>query len=158
MPMIYMLHGFAGAGKTTFAKKLEREKRAVCFSHDAWMRERFGSNPPADKFADYHDIVTQEIRMEVAGRLSRGQDVILDFGFWRRADRDGWRAWAELVGADCVLYYLHADQAEMKRRVLLRTASLPEGQLVIDENALALFAERFEPLAADEPHTAIRTD
>lgn len=153
-----MLHGFVGAGKTTFAKKLEQQKRAVRFSHDEWMRERFGPNPPAEKFAAYYDLVTEEIRMEVAGRLSRGQDVILDFGFWRRADRDGWRLWAELVGAGCVLYYLHADPAEMKRRVLLRTADLPQGQLVIDENALVLFATRFEPLGADEQHTGIRTD
>lgn len=158
MPVIYMLHGFVGAGKTIFARKLEREKRAVRFSHDEWMRERYGANPPSDRFAEYYDLVTEDIRLEAAGRLSRGQDIILDFGFWRRAERDAWRTWAALVGADLVLCHLYADQAVMKDRVLRRTRELPAGALVIDENAIELFRQRFEALGPDEAHTAIRTD
>ncbi|PZQ47654.1 MAG: hypothetical protein DI551_02995 [Micavibrio aeruginosavorus] len=158
MAILYLMHGFVGAGKTTFAKKLELEKRAVRYSHDEWMRDRFGENPPAGKFAEYYEIVADDIKQQAAERLSRGQDVILDFGFWTRADRDEYRSWADLMGAECVLYYIHADPDVMKARVLKRTEELPEGQLVIDENAIELFKTKFEPLAADEAHISVGTD
>jgi predicted kinase len=151
------MHGFVGAGKTTFAKRLEREKRAVRYSHDEWMRERFGSNPPADRFAEYYAIITEDIKLQAAERLSRGQDVILDFGFWKRADRDAYRDWAAAMGVDCVLYHVYADAGVMRARVLARTEELPDGQLAIDEHAIDLFRTRFESLEPDEAHIAVCT-
>lgn len=158
MSILYLIHGFVGAGKTTFAQKLEFEKRAVRYSHDEWMCERFGPNPPAEKFEEYRQIVTDEIKQQTAERLSRGQDVILDFGFWKRADRDAYRAWAAMMDVECILYFINADPDVMKERVLQRTVDLPQGQLVIDENAIELFKTRFEPLASDEAHILVRTD
>lgn len=158
MAILYLIHGFCGAGKTTFAKKLENQKRAVCFSHDEWMCERFGKNPPANKFAEYYNIVTEEIKLEAAIRLSRGQDVILDFGFWTRVDRDAYRAWAQQMGVECVLHAVTADMDIMKERVLNRTKDVPAGQLFIDESAFESFKTRFEMLQDDEPHIVVQTN
>lgn len=47
-----LLHGYMGAGKTTFARRLEREGRGLCFTHDEWMGHLYGDDPPADAFAD----------------------------------------------------------------------------------------------------------
>ena len=33
-PTAYLLYGFAGAGKTTFARRFENEAHALRFSHD----------------------------------------------------------------------------------------------------------------------------
>jgi predicted kinase len=33
-PMVYILHGFVGAGKSTYAKKLEKETGAIRFTND----------------------------------------------------------------------------------------------------------------------------
>jgi tRNA uridine 5-carbamoylmethylation protein Kti12 len=37
MATAHLIHGFLGAGKTTFARQLERELRAIRFSQDEWM-------------------------------------------------------------------------------------------------------------------------
>jgi predicted kinase len=49
-----VLHGFLGTGKTTLAKRLERDLRAVRFTHDEWMSALYGSDPPAEQFSEYY--------------------------------------------------------------------------------------------------------
>lgn len=38
-PKAFLIHGFLGAGKTTFAKRLEEEEKALRFTHDEWMSQ-----------------------------------------------------------------------------------------------------------------------
>ena len=47
---LHLIHGFVGAGKTTFAKKLEHFLPAVRFTHDEWMSKLYGENPPLEHF------------------------------------------------------------------------------------------------------------
>lgn len=153
-----MIHGFVGAGKTTFSKQLEQDKNAVRFSPDEWIIARHGHNPSADLFADYLTQVKADIRLAAASALQDGRDVIFDFGFWSRAERDEYRNFAKNAGVSSVLYHVHADKHVMQERALKRTADLPHGALVIDENAIALFWSRLEPLAPDEAHISVKTD
>jgi predicted kinase len=46
MPAAHLIHGFLGAGKTTFARELERNIPAIRFSHDEWMVRLYGIDPP----------------------------------------------------------------------------------------------------------------
>ena len=61
MPTAHLLHGFVGGGKTTFARKLEREYRAVRFTHDEWMHKLYGPNPSEDQFAELYSRVGELI-------------------------------------------------------------------------------------------------
>ena len=147
---LYLIHGFIAFGKTTFAKKLAVEKDAVRFTHDEVMIERFGTNPPADKFQEYSQIVTNEIIVKAKRRLSEGNSVILDFGFWSRNERDKYKELAKSIGADCVIYSINCDIDVAKQRCLQRTAEMPDGALVIDENAFNILLQKFEPINEDE--------
>lgn len=49
-PVAHIVIGFIGSGKTTFARKLERETGAVRFTKDEWMVRLFGNTPPKDTF------------------------------------------------------------------------------------------------------------
>ncbi|HLH02610.1 MAG TPA: AAA family ATPase [Bryobacteraceae bacterium] len=42
MPTVQMIFGYLGAGKTTFARKLERELPAIRFTLDEWVTRLFG--------------------------------------------------------------------------------------------------------------------
>jgi predicted kinase len=53
MPTAHLIHGYLGAGKTTFAMGLESETGAVRFTHDEWMRKLYGEDPPFELFAEY---------------------------------------------------------------------------------------------------------
>lgn len=85
MATLFLIHGFIGSGKTTFAKKLAERENAVRFSPDEWMAHFYGNNPPQEFFADYDRRNKDMIWSMAAEFLKRGQNVILDYGFWQRA-------------------------------------------------------------------------
>jgi len=153
--MIRLVFGPVGAGKTTFAKRLEREARAVRFSHDEWMCVLYGSNPPVERFAEYAERVA-EVIWRAATRLAElGVDVVLDFGFWTRRSRDAARERARQLGADVRLYDVVCPEEERRRRVLARTARGEPGTLWINEAAIDVFEKRVEPLGADEERIVV---
>jgi predicted kinase len=158
MATIHLLHGFTGAGKTTFARKLESELLALRFTPDEWLVQLYGNNPPEEQFSEYYDRVTNLIWQLTMQLLRSDRDVILDFGFWSRLSRDEARSKARSVGANFKLYSISCSEETMRERVLKRSAQLPAGALLIDENAIQLFRERFEPLDEDESHEIVHSD
>lgn len=158
MPIIHLMHGFIGAGKTTFSKKLEAEKNAVRYSPDEWMIERHGINPPAEAFDAYLAIVKEDIIRAATAMLSEGRDVIFDYGFWRYEDRRKYRALADDLKVPYILYFIQAGWKTMEERALKRTQEMPAGALVIDKNAIEMLRAQFEPLRNDEDHIVIVTE
>jgi predicted kinase len=154
MPTAHLIHGYLGAGKTTFARHLERDIPAIRFSHDEWMTRLYGDNPPVEHFADFYRRI-YELTEEVWCRcLELGLDVVLDFGFWNRQERDDTRAKISTLGAQLRLYRLSCSEDEAWQRIVRRNADL-QGSLVIDRNAFEGFKERFEPLDPDEARIEI---
>lgn len=157
-PTIHMLFGFVGSGKTTFARKLEGELRAVRFSHDEWMVALYGTNPPAELFDEYYHRIARLIEAQYKRLLEIGVDVIIDSRFWRRAGRDAIRQLAASHGADIKLYALECPEDEMLERVLARNERLgTEGSVFIDRNAFEMLKTRVEPLGDDEVHIRVNT-
>jgi predicted kinase len=149
-----MIYGFVGAGKTTFAKKLEYSLPAVRFTHDEWVNKLYGDNPPLEQFADYYSRV-HELIWDCTNRLLElDQDVILDSSFWSRASRDEARAKAVELGASHKLYFLDVPEVVMLERVRKRNEDL-QGSLYIDDPAFELFKTRFEPLGKDEDYVTV---
>jgi hypothetical protein len=76
--------------------------------------------------------------------------VVLDFGFWRRGERDRARELARSVGASTRLYALTCPDEEAWRRIEARNSAL-HGALHIAPATFSLLRDRVEPLGADEP-------
>ena len=83
MPTAHLIHGYLGAGKTTFARRLERNIPAIRFSHDEWMVRFYGNDPPIEHFADYCRRVYEQMEEIWPRCLELGLNVVLDFGFGR---------------------------------------------------------------------------
>ena len=82
-----MMCGPTGSGKTTFAKRLEREHNAVRMSVDEWMIALHGHHMPREVF-DERLARIKDLLWNMARRLLElGVNVVLDFGFWKRTDR-----------------------------------------------------------------------
>lgn len=150
MATLFLVHGFTGSGKTTFSKKLAVAENAVRFSADEWMSHLYGNNPPEELFADFETRIKELIWPLASEFLKRGQSVILDYGFWQRDMRDKYKKMAADCKVRCVLYAMSADYETCKERVLKRTEDMPEGEIFIDENAIKMFWQRFEPVGPDE--------
>lgn len=114
MPIAYLLFGYLGAGKTTLAKRLERDKRAVRFTPDDWMARLFGEDPPADIFQDRAAAIQDLMQPLWRQCLIAGADVVLDHGFWRRHERDAHDASRKKL-APCLCWW--RCPAPMKRPV-----------------------------------------
>ena len=84
---VYLLHGFIGSGKTTFARILAKEVVAMRLTHDEYMVLLYGTNPPEDLFRVYYDRVTEMIWKMTVELIQLNVPVILDFGFWTKESR-----------------------------------------------------------------------
>ena len=145
-PTLHLIHGYIGAGKTSFAKKLEHELNCVRFTSDEWVIALYGDNPPQDKFRDYEDRIKVLIWQVAKRILETGNDVILDLGVWKRSERDKWRAIAKEMSVGFKLYNVTCPLEIAKQRTLQRTHNMPAGALVIDENAFDTLQQYFEPI------------
>jgi predicted kinase len=153
----HLIHGFLGAGKTTFALELSQRTGALRYSPDELMVERHGHDPPERHFQAYLDAVYAEINDAWPRALAAGRDVILDFGFWTRAWRDAARKRAGAVGAGVRLYCVRCSETTARERCRRRNLD-PGKSLFIADHTFDILKKRFEPLAPDEPHELVVTD
>src|SRR5438477_11587421 len=105
-PIVYLICGFIGAGKTTFAKKLEEKTGAVRITKDEWSIRLIGNDPTIDGYEEWDHKIC-DLSRDVAFQLAeKGIDVIIDEGFWEKELRDKIRIRMEELGAKEVWYYL----------------------------------------------------
>lgn len=149
MTTAHLIHGYLGSGKTTFAKALEQEGTALRFTHDEWMKKLYGDDPAEEHFADYAKRVSEVMEGLWTRCLQIGADVILDFGFWSRNERDRVRLTVTRLGADCRLYRLSCSEDDAWKRIEARNLSL-DSSLYIARNTFEVLKARFEPLSDDE--------
>jgi len=148
MPTAHLICGYIGSGKTTFARQLEADTGARRFTHDEWMVRRYGANPPADRFQQYYQEVSEDIWREALALLAGGQDIILDFGFWKRADRDAARE--RLSSYDVKFYVVVCDLETSWSRVQERNRNLGSEYLLIERNTFEILLKQVDPIGQDE--------
>lgn len=135
-----------GSGKTTLAKQLEVDRQALRLTPDEWMNRIV-----EDGFNEEKRAIVESIQLEIAKRcLTLGINVILDFGFWSREERDSLRVLAESIGARTELFYLKVPIEELLRRLNERNAALPEDTFHVNESQLRLWKSWFEAPSEDE--------
>src|SRR2546421_3588539 len=113
-----MMCGLPGSGKTTAAKRLEREHRALRLAPDEWMARVIG-----DGYDERARAAVEEVQWEIAQRaLALGVNVILENGFWTRREREAFRAGATATGAEVELHFLDVSSDDLVRRLAKRNA------------------------------------
>jgi predicted kinase len=148
MPTVHLVCGFLGAGKTTFAKRLASERRAVRFSVDELYLRLFARGPTYELDQAALDRLLDTLNTLWPDIAAQGIDIILDFGFWRRALRDQVRALARAVPAETRLYWLECADEVALARCLARNGE--DGAFLISEAGYHELKPRFEAPAAEE--------
>lgn len=143
MATLFMMVGLSGAGKTTLAKQIEAERGALRLTPDEWM-DALG----IDLFDEPMRAKIEALQWAVASRaLKFGMDVILDFGFWSREEREDFVSRAREIGAETEICFLDVPIEELRRRVRARNEA---GSVRIEMEQLESYAELFESPAREE--------
>jgi len=157
MATAYLLYGYIGSGKTTLARSLEASLPAMRFSHDEWMVNLFGTNPPSITFHEnwmkVYDLMTPLWQR----LLTLGIDVIIDEGLWHRKRRDQLRSEIKALGARYKLVHVKCSLETAWQRTEKRNASLKDSFFISKETFEELF-KNVESLGEDEIHEVIDTN
>lgn len=146
MTTLILMCGLPGAGKTTLARSLERERDALRLTPDDWILA-LGIDP----YDEPQRAVVEQLQWDVAMRaLELGTSVILDFGFWSRRERDDFRVRASALGVGFEIHFVDAPRSELVARLAARNATAGPGDVLVDAEALDRYISWFEPPAPDE--------
>lgn len=148
---VHLLCGLPGSGKTTLARRLERDHTAVRFTLDEWMLALFELTPDDDRYGPRADRVKEMIWRMAERVLALGHDVVLDWNQWSRSGREAARKRAAALSADVVTHYIDVPVSVAEERLVARNAAPTVGVHRIDLAELRRFArDLFEPPDAEE--------
>jgi predicted kinase len=152
MTIAVLLVGITGSGKTRLARALAARGMAVLSVDERVFAAhgRYGVDYHEHEYFAKERPVVDAIQRELQAHLREGRDVVLDYGLWRRTERDAWKAIVAKAGGQWRLVYLAVNRAELLRRIAIRNRQSDANSLYVSEEALNSFFARFEPPDDDE--------
>ncbi|MEU5693187.1 ATP-binding protein [Actinosynnema sp. NPDC020468] len=143
-PVAYLLTGLPGAGKSTYARALERAGVTRLSVDDRLVAAhgRLGKDYPEEDHLELLCPVVARVRRDLADLLEAGVSVVLDHGLGRRAERDDYKRLVTAHGGRWRLVHFPVDHDELLRRLAVRNADATVGR--ITPEVLAWIAERSE--------------
>jgi predicted kinase len=95
---LHLMVGLPCSGKTTLAKQLEQERSALRLTPDEWQVPLFGQDAEEPEHDARHSLIEAMLWNIASRALELGANVILDFGFWAREEREDYRMRAKRLG------------------------------------------------------------
>ena len=145
-PLVHMLCGLTGSGKTVYAKHLEAEG-CVRLSVDELVQARHGRydiDYPAHEYPRLYDDAVAELDRRLVELLAAGRSLVLDYGLWERSNRDRYKRLVEGHGGRWRLVYFKAEREVLRRRLVERNRRSDANALTVTDTMLADFLARFE--------------
>src|SRR4029078_11431387 len=142
--------GLPCSGKTTLAQKLEREQSALRLTTDEWHIRLFGQDAEEPEHDARHSLI-EALLWNIASRaLELETNVILDFGFWAREEREDYRSRAKQLGASSEIHFLDVSEDELLRRLVQRKAQPSLMDFYIPEAMMKPWIAFFQKPTPDE--------
>ncbi len=153
MPVVNLIYGRVGAGKTTYARTLG----GMLFVLDEWMAALFTMDAPEPMTVDWMmprvERAERQIWAVAQQALARGVDVALELGFFTRAQRDRIRGW---IGDRPMRVHVVDAPVEVRReRVRARNRGSATFTIEVDDATFDWAERYFEPLGDDETRGAV---
>ena len=150
MATLHLIVGLPCSGKTTLAQKLEHELPALRLTLDEWHIRLFGQDAEEPEHDARHSLI-EAILWNIASRaLELGTNVILDYGFWAREEREDYRLRAKQLGASSEVHFLDVSEDELFRRLEERNSQPSQETFCISVGMVNPWIEFFQKPTPDE--------
>lgn len=149
--MIHLVIGPVGAGKSTFARQLSEEQRAVRLTLDEWMAVLFGADERPVEGRIHWYIERTERCQELIWRQTKqllevGTPVVLEIGLIQREARARFYGKLDEMAYRHVVYVLDAEREVRRERVLRRNRERGATfSMEVPEEFFDLASDRWEP-------------
>src|SRR4051812_28006318 len=139
-PTLFLTVGLPCTGKTTAARRIEVEQRALRLTKDEWVKSLYGpENPPSAQ-----DVIEGRL-IEIGLRaLELGSNVVIDYGLWGRDERSALRQAAADLGAKVEMHYFELAPDEQRSRLDQRQAEAAHTTWQMSKEDLVEWAASFD--------------
>ncbi len=154
---VHLVFGRVGAGKTTYARLFAQRQPAVFFCLDEWMANLYTMDAPQPLTLEWMmprvERAERQIWAIAQQILAARVEVVLELGFFTRAQRD--RIRAQVGGHPVQTHVVDAPVEVRRERVRARNRGSDTLTIEVDDATFAWAEGYFEPLGDDEHHGAV---
>ncbi len=152
MARVHFICGMICSGKSFLARSLKGKYNGVILSTDEITLAL-----PQEAIRDCFDEVSRGVNSYLLEKsvqiINAGVDVILDWGFWKRSDRDQVRTFFAERNVEAVMYYLDTDEQTLASNTARRNELVKRGETTafyVDEGLAEKCRTLFEIPSEDE--------
>lgn len=158
MAKVIMTCGRIGTGKSTYSEQMRKKHNAVVLSVDEITLALFDQHA-----GEKHDEYVERLETYLFGKsleiIECGINVILDWGFWTKEERNYAREFYKSRNVECEFHCIDVSDEEWKRRLEKRNKDVAEGKVnayYVDENLAEKVKALFEKPGDEEIDVWIR--
>ena len=145
MAKVFLICGKICSGKSTYSEKLRKEHGAVLLSVDEITLNLFGQHcgDEHDNYVERTEKYHFEKSLEI---LEVGVNVILDWGFWTKEERDFAKQFYNSHNIEYEFHYIDISDEVWNQRLAKRNAEVFKNETsayYIDENIAKKFSNIF---------------
>jgi predicted kinase len=147
---LHLMVGLPCSGKTTLAKQLEQEQAALRLTPDEWQVALFGQDAEESEHDARHSLIEAMLWNIASRALELETNVIIDFGFWAREEREDYRLRGKRLGASSEVHFLDVSKEELLRRLAVRNSQSSQVSFHISEESMIPWIEFFQRPTPEE--------
>ncbi len=127
MAKIFMMCGKLCSGKSTYAEALRNTHKAIILSVDEIMLALFGLDA-GEKHDDYVKNAQTYLYEKSLDIVEMDRNVILDWGFWTKREREFARAFYRARNIPFEFHYIDVDDEKWSRQIAKRNQDVSTGK------------------------------
>jgi predicted kinase len=126
MVHVIMMCGVCGSGKTTYAKQKEKQGYIrLSIDEEMWINYgKHGVDYPVSEYDHLSEETEKKLRQKMIKLIKTGQNLVIDFSFWNKVNRDKYRKLILEAGGIPELVYMKADKEVLRKRIEARNQSI----------------------------------